>query len=471
MKIKFTAVLVTLFFFSNITAQDTWLQVSGGTEFTAALKSDGTIWTWGFNGNGQLGNGTLNTSVLQVQVGTDNDWVHVESGAIYAMAIKDDGSLWGWGFNGAYNIFDGSTDNILEPIQVGTDTDWSKVSAGQAHTLLIKTDGTLWGMGFNTLGQLGTGFDQNTPGPVQIGSDTTWWQIATGGAHSLALKTDSTLWATGANFTGQLGDSTTNSSLVFVPVGSMKWKKISAGFEYSGGINSEGQLYTWGVNANGQLGLPGVLQADFPTLVDTNTNWENIDLGATHGFVINSENELYGWGSNLYGCVGSSTPDQVDSLLRIGSGSDWIQVTAGDGLANSQSVFGFSSFGIRGDATSICGTGANYVGQLGNGSSEVSILEFECDIAPLIVSLEEIGDKDQILITPNPANDYFMIEGKGSTDAVEQIAIYDISGKLLLSQKTTTFPIRVDISHLKQGTYVLRLMKGKHLKTTKLIIQ
>src|SRR3989337_2185821 len=134
----------------------------------------------------------------------------IAAGSYHTLAIKSDGTLWAWGYNYAGQLGDGTTSNKTTPVQIGTGTNWSQIAAGGYHTLAIKSDGTLWAWGYNSYGQLGDGASGGgnyKTTPVQIGTGTNWSQIAAGGYHTLAIQSDGTLWAWG-NYYGQLGDAT-----------------------------------------------------------------------------------------------------------------------------------------------------------------------------------------------------------------------------------------------------------------------
>jgi alpha-tubulin suppressor-like RCC1 family protein len=153
-----------------------------------ALKTDGTLWSWGQNNSGQLGNGDrLNTS-SPVQVGgyTD-DWSLVGAGSYHAMALKTNGTMWTWGKNDQGQLGFDDIVNRSDPTQVGALTTWSKVAAGRDHSLAIKTDGTVWSWGNNTHGRLGVGNTLNRSSPVQVGALTTWSLISGGWYNSMAM--------------------------------------------------------------------------------------------------------------------------------------------------------------------------------------------------------------------------------------------------------------------------------------------
>jgi len=258
-----------------------WSNVSMGLYNIIATKTDGTLWAWGYNGNGQLGVSDLNNRSSPVQIGSGTTWSLISTNNYTSLATKTDGSLWSWGGNNYGTL--GFNDRIYRssPTQVASGTTWSKFSAGQANAVAIKTDGTLWAWGFAAYGQLGN----NTGGParsspVQIGSGTTWSLISTNNYTSLATKTDGTLWVWGANLGGTLGlgDRVYRSSPT--QVGSAtNWNQISMGYYNAAAIKTDGTLWVWGINYYGQLGQNNVVYRSSPTQVGTNTNWSKVITG------------------------------------------------------------------------------------------------------------------------------------------------------------------------------------------------
>ncbi|MBF0554383.1 MAG: hypothetical protein HQK96_07445, partial [Nitrospirae bacterium] len=151
-----------------------WSSVSSGYTHTAGIKNDGTLWTWGYNVVGQLGNGTNTDSLIPVQIGTST-WSSVSASALHTVGIKRDGTLWAWGYNSNGQLGDGTTTNRNLPVQIGTST-WSSVSAGNGYTMGVKSDGTLWAWGGNSSGRLGDGTTTDENSPVQIGTSN--WIIS-----------------------------------------------------------------------------------------------------------------------------------------------------------------------------------------------------------------------------------------------------------------------------------------------------
>ena len=142
-----------------------------------------------------------------MQIGTDTDWASVAAAFTHTMAIKTDGSLWAWGSNTGGQLGDGTTTDHSSPVHIGTDTDWAAVAPGSGHTVAVKIDGSLWAWGSNSFGQLGDGTTTSRLTPAQVGNDTDWLTAAAA-AHSVGLKTDGTIWTWGYNGNGQIGDGT-----------------------------------------------------------------------------------------------------------------------------------------------------------------------------------------------------------------------------------------------------------------------
>lgn len=185
-----------------------------------AAVSGFSLWAWGQNNAWQLGDGAQTLPIATPeQIGTATDWQSVAAGSQYSVAVKSDGTLWGWGKNSSGQLGDGTTTTITSPMQIGTATDWKAVWAVLSQTFAIKTDGTLWAWGANGFGQLGDGTTTPQLSPVQIGTANNWKSMAPGSYHTLGLRADGTLWAWGDNSSGQLGDGTTTAHISPAQVG------------------------------------------------------------------------------------------------------------------------------------------------------------------------------------------------------------------------------------------------------------
>lgn len=189
------------------------------------------------------------------QIGNDSNWVQIAGGSGHCMALKSNGTLWGWGYNTTGQVGVNSTTNVLAPTQVGNDSNWAKVFCGDAHTLALKTDGTLWAWGTNNYGQVGNGNTVNQLVPVLIDSIHTWIAIAGGASHTLALTSNGELFVCGYNGYGALGNGTTTSSSSFIQINSAStYSAVGAGWYFSQAIKSDGTDWGWGKNNYGQTG-------------------------------------------------------------------------------------------------------------------------------------------------------------------------------------------------------------------------
>jgi alpha-tubulin suppressor-like RCC1 family protein len=211
-----------------------WSQVSSGKQFTLATKTDGTLWSWGRNNYGQLGQniatGTFRSS--PVQVGSLTNWSNIAAGSYHALAIKTDGTLWTWGNNGngQLGLGDGYGANRSSPVQVGALTNWAVVAGGGVHSLAVKTDGTLWTWGQNGSGRLGQNNTVYRSSPVQVGALTNWATVMGGSEFSAAVKTNGTLWSWGRNNNGQLGLNSIINQSSPVQVGALTtWTQVALG--------------------------------------------------------------------------------------------------------------------------------------------------------------------------------------------------------------------------------------------------
>jgi alpha-tubulin suppressor-like RCC1 family protein len=313
-----------------------WRQVAGGYNHTAAIKTDGTLWTCGYNGYGQLGNNTTTNRSSPVRTaGGGTNWRQVAGGGSHAAAIKTDGTLWTWGNNGSGQLGDNTTSTRSSPVTTaGGGTNWRQVAGGGNHTAAIKTDGTLWTWGWNAYGQLGDNTTSTRSSPVTTaGGGTNWRQVAGGGNHTAAIKTDGTLWTWGVNSLGQLGDNTTStrSSPVTTAGGGTNWRQVAGGYNHTAAIKTDGTLWTWGYNPSGQLGDNTTSTRSSPvTTVAGGTNWRQVACGDDHTAAIKTDGTLWTWGYNVFGQLGDNTTSTRSSpVTTVTGGTNWQQVACG----------------------------------------------------------------------------------------------------------------------------------------------
>lgn len=246
------------------------------------VKKDGTLWGVGTNSYGQLGLGHTTNVGVETQVGANTDWKEVavtgqSFGSTYA--IKTDGSLYSWGYNLDGQLGLGDTTNRSSPVRIGSSNNWSSISCvptSSNFVLALKSDGTLWAWGQNSSGQLGLGDTTARSTPTQVGANTNWKYISSGAGASYGIKKDGTLWSWGLNFAGKLGLGDTTNRSSPVQVGNLtNWKYIS--YSYGGecvfAIKTDGTLWSCGRNDYGQLGLGDTTYRSSPVQVGTSDKW------------------------------------------------------------------------------------------------------------------------------------------------------------------------------------------------------
>jgi len=299
----------------------------GDTTTISGLKSDGTIWTWGSGGNGQLAqnNRTQYSSPIQIPGTT---WVVIRNGNGFSGGLKTDGTLWTWGGNYYGQLGHNQPSNTLlsSPVQIpgswGTTID--SLGSGSAGMTCIKADGTLWAWGYNGYGGLGQNNKTNYSSPRQVGSATDWSSVASFHSfHNGAIKTDGTLWIWGKfDATGQ-NNATDYSSPIQVPGGDTTWSKISGATKRAFAIKTDGTLWSWGNNGNGGLGHNDTTNIQSPKQVP-GTNWSDV-VGRAYGHTLASKTDgtLWSWGNNDNGQLGHNNTTQRSSPVQI-PGTDWM---------------------------------------------------------------------------------------------------------------------------------------------------
>ena len=314
-----------------------WKQVSAGADgFTCCIKTDGTLWNWGYNAWGQLGNNNRSSQSSPVQtVAAGTNWKQVSCGRNFVAAIKTDGTLWMWGYNGEGQLGDNTIAAKSSPVQtVAGGTNWKQVSLGM-HAAAIKTDGRLWVWGRNQSGELGTNTSSFTDksSPVQtVAAGTNWKQVSAAPEITAAIKTDGTLWAWGRNDIGVLGDNTTvaKSSPVQTVAAGTNWKQVSVGNFSISAIKTDGTLWLWGYNAYGQLGTNDLTQYSSPVqTVAAGTNWKQVSIARSTS-AIKTDGTLWVWGDNVNGQLGDNTIIKKSSPVQtIAGGTNWKQCSVG----------------------------------------------------------------------------------------------------------------------------------------------
>jgi alpha-tubulin suppressor-like RCC1 family protein len=330
-------------FITNATA------VAGGSDHSIALRDDGTVLAWGSNVFGQLGDGTTTNRSTPVQVkgpggiGFLTGVAAIAGGTAHTIALKDDGTVWTWGYNGFRQLGDGTTTDRSTPVQVkgpggiGFLAGVAAIAGGYDHTIALKGDGTVWTWGGNDMGGLGDGTTTNRSTPVQvkgpggIGFLTGVAAIAGGSLHTVALKDDGTVWAWGSNEYGQLGDGTatlTMSTPVQVKGPGeicflMDVAAVAGGYDHTIALKEDGTVWAWGRNSYGELGDGTTTMRTAPVQVrdlwgmEFLTGAAAVASGWWHVIALKGDGTAWAWGWNSYGELGDGTTTDRHNPVQV----------------------------------------------------------------------------------------------------------------------------------------------------------
>lgn len=411
-------------------------KVSAGDDHFIAISQDGTLWAWGNNFSGQLGDGSTDDRNTPVQIGSGADWQMVSAGDNHTMAVRTDGTLWAWGSDQNGKLGNGVSGSTTFPMQIGTDTNWKEVTAGTGGSIALKTNGTMWATGANDYFYLGNGAAENFESQVfvQVGTATDWMHVSGYGYHCIAIKNNGTLWGWGWNNDGQVGNSTLADVQMPVQIGTgTNWKSVETGYTTSFAMRTNNTIWHWG--------YAGTLNLDVaqPIQVGTASNWKTVSVKKNtypycYVMMTRTDGTLWGWGSDNNQQLGNGSAGSAGTPTQIGTATNWVDATAGHN----------QSSGVRADGTFWAWGNTDLVG---DGSANVSTpMSYNC--TPLLSTSE--NSLQAVVIYPNPGTSFTMVSGA----ELKKASATDASGKRtgLVSESN-----RVDVSQLSSGLYLLQL--------------
>lgn len=345
-----------------------WEAVSAGEGHTCALKANGTLWCWGSNLYGKLGDGTAEDKSVPIQEATGaSDWISLGTGENHSCAAKRNGTVWCWG-DSTPALGQGSVDpeHRTEPTQEAhQDTDWVSATTGNIHSCAIKPDSSLWCWGLGSYGVHGDGTTGGKTIPsLAAGGTNDWASVSAGGFHTCAVKNDQTLWCFGSNWIGQIGDGTQEDRLVPTMEASedLNWHTVATGYRHSCGVKNDGTLWCWGENTDGQLGDGTKEDRTSPTQeIRSDTDWSFVGTGSRHTCALKTDGTIWCWGDNDRGKLGDDTIDDKTEPTQEALGhTNWTTVSAG----------GDHTCALKSDGTLWC-WGGNGWGQIGDGAEHI----------------------------------------------------------------------------------------------------
>ena len=371
--------------------------IAAGHDHSLALTTAGSIYAWGLNADGQLGDGTTTNSPLPEKITLSAKVSSIASGEHHSLALASSGSVFAWGSNGFGQLGDGTTANKLSPTDITSgfalpsDEEVSSLDAGYYHSLALTSAGKVFTWGLNADGQLGDGTTISEPSPTDITSKFSLAagekvsSIVTGEFHSLALTSAKRVFAWGHNAYGQLGDGTTANKLSptditsgFALPSGETIASIAVGSYHSFALTSAGRIFDWGYNGNGQLGDGTTGNRTSPadiTSIFSLTEGETVSsiyAGYYHSFALTSAGNVYAWGINSSGQLGDGT--SINSPLPK-------KITVGGVAVSSLAVGNDHSLALA-PAGIVYAWGLNASGQLGDGTTDNRLSPTAACISP-----------------------------------------------------------------------------------------
>ncbi len=440
---KTTKLVLALFFLiATPSFSQCWKSVSVGYANVLAIAENGTLWGWGKNSSGELGDGTILLKNTPVQIGTANNWKEIATSIdgiyCFTLGIRTDGTLWAWGSNNRGQLGDGTQISKNYPIQVGTDTDWKTVAAGLSHSVAIKENGTLWGWGASDRFALSDPSGLDVLSPRQIGTDSNWRQVSAHDRVNLAVKTNNTIWAWGYNQNNFIDD---------VPVAAIIGNDIRFPTQLIGGINirktAVGDRRVMKIGTDNNLAVTGppyyVLDAD-----------NGYRTGAS---IKLSDRTLWYSGLTLGG--GSSV---TVGNTQLGTATNWSSVSVGSQCA-----------AVINENKELWTWGSNFHGGLGIGTNGVGMTAFvpvQVVCPSALLSIPENDLEMGLQLYPNPARDFVTIE---SDFSIDYLVITDLQGKEISKKSYDTTRIIYDVSSLSKGMYFVKAYSGNRQNHIKFI--
>lgn len=428
-----------------------WEQLAGGYFHSLGIQTDGSLWAWGSNTYGQLGDGTTTDRNIPTRIGTDVDWVYVTAGQAFSVGIKSNGTLWVWGRNNKGQLGNNTMALTTVPIQLGSDMNWETASAGYEYIIAKKTDDTLWSWGNDDLGQLGQ-MSIFSYIPTMI-TETDWYMVTTGFQSSLGLKNNGTMWGWGSGANGCLADGNPTAGTDFPEQyqNNLNFKKITMGQSTVIGLKYDGTLWGWGANQAGGVGIgvvgpPGYI-LDI-TQIGADTSWQKVNMGRYDCKAIKTDGSLWTWGYNHVGQAGDGTTTIKSSPIQVGMGNQWFDAVGGEQhtLAISQN-------------RSLWAWGGNANGQLGDGTFTNKLTPTSIG-TPCNLGVQQI-DSFKAMLFPNPASQVINVQVIALQNFAAEVTIFNTIGQVvhredsILENGLNTTSINV--ASLPQGVYTLKL--------------
>ena len=418
------------------------MAVAAGLHNSMAIKSDGTVFCWGSNQSGELGDGSAkNEKYTPIEAKYINNVVAVSSVDDCSYAVKSDGTVWKWGKIEQY-LPEGT------PVKVNGLEDIVDLKTGNDgygdFYLALKSDGTVWSWGKNTYGQLGSGNKVSNYTPIQVPNLNNVIAIAAGKAHSVALKSDGTVWCWGENSDGQLGNGTTNYSSIPVMVPDLKGvTAIAAGSYFTIALKDDRTVLGWG----NSFAFGNSSDVKSPILINGFSDVVKVAAGDGHCSVVKADGTVWGIGKSNYGQCGIVTTSAIAIPVQVNGISDVIDISARDTY----------NLAIKRDG-SVYAWGRNTTGRLGDGTNTDRSSPVEAKGLKLLASPQS-GDVEKVVLNKTSlTKSVGQMEQLTATVSPSAVADTSISWSIYSETESNTVSLSDNglVTALKPGTAVVR---------------
>jgi serine/threonine protein kinase/alpha-tubulin suppressor-like RCC1 family protein len=303
--------------------QSPFRSIASGVNYYLAVAEDGTVWGWGYNLYCQLGDGTRTSRKTPVRVGSLTDVAAIAAYGLRGLALKRDGTVWSWG----RDTLSAETVQCV-PARVTRLENIAAISTGQSFNLALKKDGSVWAWGQDPKGPTGEGAINQRPTPLQVAGLTGVAAVAAGSHHAVALKNDGTVWTWGPNQYGELGDGSQTDRWTPMKVQGLDHVvAIAAGAQNTMALRSDGTVWAWGHNYYGVLGDGTRKDRHTPGQVHGLSDVVAIADGGEHGLARRRDGTLWSWGWNDYGQLGRQAVQELESTGTTSATIDFVRVS------------------------------------------------------------------------------------------------------------------------------------------------
>ena len=446
---------------TNLFKAQCWRFITAGDRHNIAIKTDGTLWAWGRNTNGQLGDGTNIDKNTPTQIGTDSNWVTAAAGNNFSYAIKQDGTMYAWGNNNKGQLSNGTLTARNTPLQVGTESNWYRVACSFDYVIAQKSDNSFWGCGYNTFVQLGQG-NQTDPNTqfLSVNISGAFISFQTGNRHTVLLKEDHTFWCWGSGGFGQFGNGFgTSNDIPAQPIPNNDWEQITSSFNATLFKKNNGTIWAAGQNESGSLGFGNYSPYNYTIQqIGTENDWRSIEASEYCTMITKNNGTLWSCGYNNTGQLGNGNTIQTNIFAQVGTATNWDKVRCG--LFHTMALTNTGTLMAWGD---------NSFGQLGNGTFTNSLVPIQIGSTCLLSNAN--FNKENVKIYPNPYNEYFRISiPQFSSDNVN-IKVYDILGKTIEVLNVSVLELNtLELGkNYRSGIYTVLVQQGSNLQSLRIV--